>query len=303
MYVGIDIGGTKMLLVAYEHLANGDSLEALEPIQAIQATMPTGPQFDSRTAEAAIARFIAQLPAAPCTIGIAVPGLVTTGHAEAGDRVLSCDALLGLDSWTPAKQFARETCQVTVLNDIEAALTAEKIHFAPHSQAAVVMVGTAVGAAFLVNGQLMRGAQGWAGELGYLPVVLSDGRRGRLDEAAGGSFIAATLGLDGAGLAQAAQAGNERVLEAIAQGGESFGLGLAAVINLFNPLYLSIGGGTWNLPGYRAAALHSAQRFALPDLWAGCNIRDVKAGKQVVALGAAIAANNQRYKEICEESL
>jgi predicted NBD/HSP70 family sugar kinase len=86
-----------------------------------------------------------------------------------------------------------------------------------------------------------------------------------------------------------AQIGAEAALSIIRAGGYALGLGLAAVINLLNPAKLALGGGAWELPGYRESALASAREFSLPDLWDVCSISTVKSGGDVVALGAARA--------------
>ena len=73
-----------------------------------------------------------------------------------------------------------------MVNDAAAALV-EECHDAPAgATAAVVMVGTGIGAALLVNGQPFGGARGWAGELGSIPIATaSDGVR-TLDQLASG---------------------------------------------------------------------------------------------------------------------
>lgn len=106
---------------------------------------------------------------------------------------------------------------------------------------------------------------------------------------AGGAAMAARLGTDGRDLALQSQIGKEAALLIVQEGGHALGLGLAAVINLLNPAKLALGGGAWELPGYRESALASAQQFSLPDLWSACSISAVKSGGDVVALGAARA--------------
>jgi predicted NBD/HSP70 family sugar kinase len=80
--------------------------------------------------------------------------------------------------------------------------------------------------------------------------------------------------------------------QAVQDAGTALGLGLAALIDLVNPALVAIGGGLTDLPGYLDAALASAQRHTLPDLWRACVVRKVRAGELVAALGAARVASS-----------
>ena len=271
--VGVDIGGTKMLLVTAR--GGGRGMERVA----------TGPETSPREIEEAVRGFVARLDELPAVIGIAVPGLV-----DGDRRVVACDVLPRLAGWRAADAFAGLGIPVRVLNDAEAALVEEAHDLPSGSTAALVMAGTAVGAAFRVHGIPLRGARGWAGELGYLPIATGDGVR-RLDELAGGASIAARVGTDGAGLRRRADDGDADALAAIRRGGEALGLGLAGVVNLFNPGLLVLGGGALDLPGYESAAIESAESHSLPELWRACTVRRVRAGEAVAALGAARAAS------------
>ncbi len=54
-------------------------------------------------------------------------------------------------------------------------------------------------------------------------------------------------------------------------------------MNLLNPDLLVLGGGALELPGYREAALETAERWSLPDSWRVCAVRLVRAGEAVAA--------------------
>jgi predicted NBD/HSP70 family sugar kinase len=270
MTIGVDLGGTKLLIVS------GD--------QRFQTQ--TGTSFSSVDLERYIREFIQRLGAIPKGIGIAIPGLVDgTGCIQA------CDVLPEMVGWNPAEAMADMGCCIQAINDVNAAL-AEEFHDAPNAlTGGVIMVGTAIGAAFLIDGLPLQGSQGWAGELGYIPILMS-GEVKRLDELAGGAFIAKRLGLDAQALAERAQAGDESVLWAIREGGYALGLAIATVINLFNPAQIAIGGGALDLNGYEAEAYGAAKQFSLPELWRACSLTKVKAGDAVVALGAMRIASS-----------
>lgn len=269
--VGVDVGGTKLLIVA----VGADGREEMRA--------PTGPEAGPVEIEREVRGFLERTGIRPRSLGVAVPGLL-----DAEERVAACDVLPRLEGWRPADAFADLGVPVRALNDAEAALAEEARELGPGATAGIVIAGTAIGAAFRVGGLPLRGARGWAGELGYLPLATADGVR-RLDELAGGAFVARRLGTDGAGLAERAARGDAEALAAIREAGAALGLGLAAVVNLLNPELLVLGGGAAELPGYRGAALESAARHALPQLWAVCEVRPVRAGEAVAALGAARA--------------
>lgn len=267
--IGVDLGGTKALFVSSD---------------ARSARFDTGPSFSGEEFAEMLDAFVASTRLRPARIGIAVPGLV-----DAAGRVVACDVLPALAGWLPATALRGLGCEVAVVNDVEAALR-EELHDAPAGlTAGVVMAGTAIGAAFVVDGTPLRGTSGWAGELGYLPFVI-DGEIRRLDELAGGAAMAARRGVAGARLAELARAAEPESLAVIEAGGSALGMGLAAVINLLNPSRLALGGGAIELPGYRQAAERAARQHSLPALWNDCTMVRVAAGERVVALGALRAA-------------
>jgi glucokinase len=263
--VGIDIGGSKMLLLAVD----GD--------RQIRDRIVTGKDFMAADAQAEIDRFIAGLPNPPRSIGIAIPGLVDR-HGVA----IACDVLPQLVGWQPASTFS-SICPVKVLNDAEAALVQAVTDLEPQKVMAVVMVGTGIGAAIWINGAIFRGANGWAGELGSMP--MGDGRT--LDECASGAAILQKLGVSIQILDSMVAGGEIVAIETIEQAGSALGLGLATLINLLNPEAIVLGGGTLQWRGYLEAAIDSARKYALPDLWAACQIQVSPHGGDLVALGAA----------------
>ncbi|MCX6369002.1 MAG: ROK family protein [Armatimonadetes bacterium] len=268
--VGIDLGGTKLVLWC----------------EGAEELSQTGVSFTPEELLLHLKSFIKRHGINPARIGLAIPGLV-----EKSGRVVACDVLPSFQGWE-ARYAIQDICtQVAVLNDVKAALLEEMHDTPPNITGGVIMIGTAIGAAFITNGKPLVGASGWAGELGYLPIRFNDKIK-RLDEVAGGAAIAALCDVAPTTLALRARAGDPATLCVIAQAGESLGLGLATVINLLNPSCLAIGGGTSELPGYWEAALVSAEQNALPELWRDCTLTKVKAGKRVVVLGAIRAAES-----------
>ena len=269
IHVGVDVGGTKALLLAFQ----GTDIVA-------EARIATGKELTAARFEQELTAFLARLPERPAGVGVAVPGIV-----DAQQRVEACDVLPGLDGW----RLQLSDTRTAVLNDTAAALLAAREDFAPGATAALVMVGTAIGAAFQVNGVIARGAKGWAGELGYVPVQVG-GRVQPLDALAGGAAILERCGLSAAELSTRLAQHDEARSAIVAEAGRALGLGLATLVNLLNPDLIVLGGGTLAYPGYVAAALQQAEASSFPALWQCCAVMVSPHGDRLVARGAANAA-------------
>jgi predicted NBD/HSP70 family sugar kinase len=94
------------------------------------------------------------------------------------------------------------------------------------------------------------------------------------------------LDLDLDSLIALVAANDPTALQSIEHSGTALGLGLATLINLFNPEAIVLAGGTLRWQGYLAAAVQSAQRHSLPDLWAACQLQTSPHEEDLVGLGA-----------------
>ena len=110
----------------------------------------------------------------------------------------------------------------------------------------VVTTGRGIGMGAVVNGRLMRGAGGGAGEFGHIPLcpdgpVCNCGRRGCLeamasDPALVGQAQAAGLAVQSAAdLLELARAGDQIARDLYAAAGNWLGRGIATLVNVFNP--------------------------------------------------------------------
>ena len=272
--IGIDVGGTKMLMIARW------------PNHTDSDVVPTGSDITVEEAEGAIVRFLNKLPLAPKAIGIAVAGLL-----DQNGEVVSCEVLPRLLHWAPKRSF-EQLSPVVVMNDAEAALSEESHDLPPKSTAAVVVVGTGTGAALIVDGKQVAGAQGWAGELGSIPIALCADDVKSLNDFASGGSILRDLGLSSDELLQRLLEQDERVIKRVKLAGTALGLGLATLINLLNPHRVVFGGQPSTLPHYAESALAAAKAYSFPLLWNGCDVRRSIHGGMLVVLGAARAADN-----------
>jgi glucokinase len=133
-----------------------------------------------------------------------------------------------------------------------------------HNNLLYLTISTGIGGGALVNGRLMEGHRGLAGEFGHFTVIPDGplcgcGHRGHLEAVAAGPAIARyvseriALGaksslenvtnLTAAEVSQAAQAGDALAIQAITRAGTYIGHTLADFIHLFNPSIVILGGG------------------------------------------------------------
>lgn len=248
----VDLGGTKLRIVRFDGAAR------------TVRRIPTGPGFGP----ADLARALRDQSG---PLGLAVPGLVSKG------RVVACDVL-------PAFAGARPKAD-RILNDARAAAAADIEDLPRGATAAIVMVGTAIGAAILADGAILEGAHGFAGELGYLPYGDTT-----LDAAAGGAALLRAAKCDAAALKRRLSKGDIEARAAVVAAGTALGAGLAALANLIDPARITLAGGTLAWPGYLAAAKAEFGRRTLAPIAKRCRLRRSPWGADVVARGAALAA-------------
>ncbi|MCF4137211.1 ROK family transcriptional regulator [Streptomyces sp. Tue 6430] len=152
-----------------------------------------------------------------------------------------------------------------------------------------------IGAALVVDGSLLRGTRGFAGELGHVPVRPDGpdcgcGGRGCLEQYAGEEAVLRAAGLepgeDRVGLlARRAADGDEQVREALREAGTALGVALTGALNLLDPEAVVLGGALAGLAPWLLPSLESelAHRTAGPP-WP---VSVSRLGPQGPLLGAA----------------
>lgn len=283
--IGVDVGGTRTKLVLLEHPGTvRDSSEI--------ASAGESPQALVYAIAKAAAGWIAESPAG---LGVAVPGLVD----RAAGRVVRAPNLGMLDGFGMQQALEGATGLVVQLdNDANAAGLAEALLGAAagcHS-AVCLTVGTGVGGAIIHEGRIWRGYSGMAGEIGRL---LLDAEATRyFEEDVGAAAIvrsyvelAGEVGevADAAEVARRAESGDVAARDALARSGARLGVGLAILVNLFNPERIVVGGGVagageWFLGAARA----EGERRAWAQAWSRCQIVAASLGARAGAIGAAL---------------
>ncbi|MEU6477035.1 ROK family transcriptional regulator [Streptomyces sp. NPDC047017] len=154
-----------------------------------------------------------------------------------------------------------------------------------------------IGAAVVVDGRLLRGSRGFAGELGHVPVepegpACPCGGRGCLEQYAGEEAVLRAAGLaPGEGrvglLADRAAAGDEDVRHALRDAGRALGVALTGAVNLLDPEAVVLGGALAALAPWLLPSLESEldRRTAGP----ACPVSVSPLGSEGPLLGAAHA--------------
>lgn len=267
--LAIDIGGTKIAFGVYN-----EQHELLKRWQ-----VPTPESSDAIDAAFAKAYFAA---VADCG-QIAAIGISAAGNVKEDGRTVTFSA--NIPAWINypladrLEALINHACPVVVENDANSAGWGEYICGAGAGSANMVMltVGTGLGGAFVLNGQLFRGSFGMAAEVGHFPMVPDGESCGcglygcaetyvsgtaleryarsairrcpqsgeRLLQLAGGDIAQLT----GQMVSQAAHEGDKLALRAFDKIGEWLGRTMAAISAMLDPDRYVIGGGVASVGG------------------------------------------------------
>ncbi len=293
-WIGVDIGATRTKLVHLE--PSGEVLDRCDiasrygsPDELLAAvTLAIQPWLRPATGVGATA------------LGVAVPGLVD----RTAGRVLRAPNLVGLDEFAIVKALQQATgLRVELDNDAHAAGLAEaRLGAAAGCDSAVCLtVGTGVGAAIIKDGRLWRGHSGMAGELGRLMIDAEANKY--LEEGVGAAAVeiayrrqigGAAEDLDAAAVGRLAEQGDVAAQQALARCGEHLGVGLAILVNLFNPQRIVVGGGVAGAgEWFLGPARREGRRRAWELSWNRCEVVAASLGAEAGAIGAALLCDEE----------
>ena len=305
--LGVDIGGTKVL---------GGVVDPDGTVLA-QARRETPAHDTSRT----LARIIEVITELTTAYEVDAIGIGAAGWIDAKRATVLFAPNLAWRNEPLRDEVARHvSVPVVVENDANAAAWAEFQYGAAADATdsmAMFTVGTGIGGALVLGGELIRGAHGIAGELGHTTAVPDGhpcgcGKRGCIEQYASGSALvrfarataldtperASTLlelagghpeAINGPMVTTAARAGDPAALDAFAQVGYWLGGGLADLVQIVDPQVLVVGGGVIDAgdlllaparAGYEQAL---AQRGRLPV----AEVRGALLGNTAGVVGAA----------------
>ncbi|GAT75005.1 transcriptional regulator/sugar kinase [Microbacterium sp. HM58-2] len=232
-------------------------------------------------------------------VGIGVPGPVE--HSTG--RPYNPPIMPGWDRFDiPAYVQGTFAVPVLVDNDVNIlALGEQTASFPDTTDLIFVKVATGIGAGIIAGGQLQRGAQGSAGDMGHVRVPHSPnsshpaGEDRDLEDLAGGSAIAATLreqGIDAESsldVVELVRAGNPVAIEALRQAGRDVGEVLSTVVNLLNPSVIVLGGSIARAGEHLLAGVREVvYRRSIPLATQHLAIVQSPTGERAAVLGAAV---------------
>ena len=297
--IGVDVGGTKVSVAVLERatlhepcLRKTETRDAARLVeQLVEAIREAGP-----------AR----------AVGVAVPSVVDveTGRVRASVNVPLADI--------PLRDVLCERLGMPVVVDNDA--TCAALAEAYDEEGALVArhlvmltIGTGVGGGIVIGGRVYRGATGAAAELGHtivgadlcrLPFAYDEHfpRPGSLESLAGGpalNELCAEHGIEAGAGVQAARAGHPGALAALDLLGRRLGVGIANVVNMFDPDLVVVGGGVSSAGELLLApAREEAARFVLRGVGTKTTIRQAHWGVRAGVRGAALLAGQEAAHEV-----
>ena len=317
LYAGIDLGGTKILVLIADDASNvvGSKRVATEAVHGPQHVIRLIVETVQQTAlETGIE--LSSLTAA----GVSAPGPINTIDGIITDPP-------NLPGWhnVPLASILRERLSFpTVLeNDANCAAIGEHLFGAGvgYRHMIYVTVSTGVGGGLIIENELYSGTSGAAGEVGHL-VVAEEGPRcgaghiGCLEAFSSGTAIAARAReliaagrlpqtkrlaereppLSAKTVYEAGQQGEAEATAIIERAGRYLGIGLASLINTFNPQAIVLGGGLIINMGKTilGPAVETARTRSFAQSFMDVRIVEGELGDRAAALGA-IAVAQSRY--------
>ena len=193
-------------------------------------------------------------------VGIGLPGPVDRG------MILGC-VNLGWGIFSIVEEFSKAFHNVPVYagNDANTAALGEYVAGAGKGIKNMIMVtlGTGVGGGIIIEGRILEGANGGAGEIGHIPVnpqeqdICGCGKKGCLEQYASATGIvriaeklrkengntALPAGCTAKQVFDYAKEGDELAMQAVEELGRYLGLALASCACVLNPEGIVIGGG------------------------------------------------------------
>lgn len=314
-FVGVDLGATSLTVeVADAHL---------NPI--VSHEEPSDIREGPRTVLRRVCEVVAKLGAeghleTPAAIGIGVPGPVSFRDGVP----VSPPIMPGWDRFPVRETLAREFgCPVVVDNDVNIMTLGERHGGVARNVENVlfVKVGTGVGAGMVVHGEVYRGTDGCAGDIGHVQTepdgnLCPCGNFGCLEALFGGAALArdataaaragasralaerlAARGvLSAVDVGEAAAEGDPTCIGLIRSGGQRIGTVLAGLVSFFNPGIIVIGGGLAGLGHLLLAEIRSVvYRRSLPLATGNMPVVLSEMGPRAGVLGAALLASDLIY--------
>jgi glucokinase len=251
--IGIDLGGTAIKLGRFR--ADGTCTQSL----TVPTPQPSRPDAVIDMMVYAIEKL------APGMTDIAAIGVGTPGPADVNGRVAKI--AINLDGWVdiPVATLLEDRIGIPAIvgNDGNCAGLGEQWLGAGRNYRDFILLtlGTGVGGAVFLNGELFTGHAGSAGELGLITLDATgqpckSGNRGSLEQFLSGQAIQRMTGKQPQEMGDLAAAGDRDALAFWDSYGRNLGIGLTSIMYILTPEVALIGGGISASAKYFLAAAH-----------------------------------------------
>ena len=323
LILGVDLGGSKILTAVIS--SQGKMLSRDHSVTPARKGHEAVIQSILESAHRALEQANVDISALTA-IGIGAPGI---SNPETGILFTSPN----LPGWqdVPLRDIMQERLgkKTFLINDANAAALGEFYFGAARGvhNFIYITLSTGIGGGIVIDGKIYSGAIGAAGEVGHMTIdddgpICNCGNRGCWETLASGTALARearhrimegvrTSILEYAGsdvekvtaevIHSAAQQGDSLARELIARTGYYVGVGLANLINIFNPELIVIGGGLSNIgdmllkPAFKVAG-----ERAYKQAFQAVRFVSAELGRDSGVLGAAAFALQEMRRLRCE---
>jgi glucokinase len=282
--IGIDVGGTKILALLIE---DGRIVREVK-----KATPPVKEKLV--TLLKSLVRELSGGNSVP--VGLCIAGLVKEGFVHLSPH-------LPLSGFHIKKELSQEFPNILVENDVNAFVFAELKKGAARGAKNIlgVTLGTGIGGGIIIEGKIYRGLS-YAGEFGHMTIVAEGpicqcGSRGCWEALSSGwalrREVRERFGLEISveEVAERARRGEENFLSLFEEMGFYLGVGLANLINIFNPENVVIGGGLLEAQDlYWEKMKLIMKEYALSPSQESVKISPSVLGERASAIGGALLA-------------
>ena len=286
-FLGIDIGGTHIRSLAE---VSGSRLRIT---RAKVATTLTG-----------LVDQVVELGAAtnPVTVGITLPGRIENNNPA---WIPNLPFLDGRDFVSEISK--KMDAKITLINDAQAALLAEAREGSAIGLNNVVLIaiGTGIGGAVLVNGEIFPGSSGTAGSFGWMPSQYFDARKvrgpinsGPWESASSGSSLLELAGnwTDIDALLADFRIGDLAAIKVIVEFSERIGEGLAAIASVFDPDLIVFAGGVSAMLNELSQGIDLAIAKIASPTGRSVPYRQAALGVDAGVVGALLAGKGRGHK-------
>ena len=313
--VGIDLGGTKVR-AALADLAGSVLAEGEESTTRDGAARPAQPAH--RVSPAGWCDAVGQRRRESSGVTVGSPGVVRPdGTVHLAQNVTGLDALpLG------PELSRRLRCPVRVDNDVNIAAVGELAEgvAAGSGTFAMVSIGTGIGAGIVVDGHILSGAHGGAGEVAYLPAGADPAapfarRRGAFEVAASGSGVRAILAdelharppadlggttlrpsSDARAVFEAASVGDEVALAVVDRHAALIAEALLSIVVTIDPELIVLAGGIGSNPIVLEPVRRALERIAPFPV----RVETTRLGSRAGVVGAVADAQRRAWQSMYE---